>query len=72
MSDKSEVLTEQQLELSHNAQQGELQSPDCGESVEGEFVYLSGFLVGILLSCSSCSSVDVLSAPARRDQMEQV
>ena len=71
MDDQTDVLSEQQLELLRNAQQGRLRCPDCGESVEGEFVYMPGFFVGIVLSCSVCSSVDALSAPVRRPQVEQ-
>jgi hypothetical protein len=72
MTDKAQVLTEMQLELLRNAQQGQLRCPDCEELLGGEFVYLPGFFVGILLYCDGCMSTDALSAPARREQVERV
>jgi uncharacterized protein (UPF0212 family) len=60
----AQVLSERELALLHSAQQGTLLCPDCWEPLEGEFVDMPGFLIGLLLTCSVCSLVETLSAPA--------
>lgn len=61
--DKEDVLTDKQLELLHEAQQGRLRCPNCGEPLRGEFIALPEVFVGLLLYCERCSYVDALSAP---------
>ena len=61
--DDEEVLTDEQLQLLRDAQEGRLPCPDCGEPLQAEFVSTPEVLVGVLLTCDNCPFVEMLTAP---------
>jgi len=63
--DRTQVLSEDQLELLGKAEAGELLCSRCGDVLQGEFADLAGVFVGVVLSCRRCSFLENFSAPAK-------
>lgn len=59
-----DVLSERLLGLLRSAGEGRLLCPDCWAPLEGEFVDMPQFFVGVLLHCCECLFVEAVSAPS--------
>jgi hypothetical protein len=62
---ESQVLSQRELALLESTKQGTLLCPDCWEALDGEFIDMPGFFVGVLLTCGECSFVEARSAAAQ-------